>query len=41
MRQQEGALYSLSAIQQGKLRLECTGFFETVESSNRNGQRHQ
>ncbi|KGQ28189.1 outer membrane protein assembly factor BamA [Gallibacterium anatis] len=33
MRQQEGALYSLSAIQQGKLRLERTGFFETVESS--------
>lgn len=33
MRQQEGALYSLSAIQLGKLRLERTGFFETVNSS--------
>ncbi|MFC0309154.1 outer membrane protein assembly factor BamA [Gallibacterium trehalosifermentans] len=32
MRQQEGSLYSLAAIQQGKLRLERTGFFETVDS---------
>ena len=33
MRQQEGALYSLAAIQQGKLRLERTGFFDTVDST--------